>query len=583
MYLLGARSGITPNSSMELILTAVIGTLLGGMGRVFMGGLASLVLALITSYSVLVIGSRWQNLLIYGFLFVAIVVVPARHPSAAPAHPRTCTDRSGADGDAGRLRRMEYFMSVAVMIAIFVILAASYNLVIGYGGLATVAHPIFFALGAYTAALLAIHTGLPAPLCVLAGAAVATVASVLLAASSLRVSGDYLLIASLGFQLGLLQVIRNFEWTGGPGGLTDIPATITGAARTPAYLAICGAVAVATVAFIAWIVRGPYGRAITAMRDEELAFTALGRNAMSMKIALFAIGCGIAGIAGGLYAFYFQYLSPEQFDVLQSAAILTMVVLGGMGTTWGPVVGAALLLAVPQAITFLDLPPSIMAPMQGIIFTGLVLVFLFLRPAGLIGASGRGEMPAALARARPQRRRRMTEILRLSGVCKAFGGIVVADNVNLSIDAGEILGLIGPNGAGKTSLFNLISGVVRPDAGQIMLQGEPIDRMTLYRRARAGIARTWQNMLLFTSMSVMENLLIAPRHYPGELVLRLAFGRARDPPDRGRTARPRPGDPRAHGADAGGGRDGDRPAVRAPEACRPGAHADERRRAAAAR
>ena len=119
----------------------------------------------------------------------------------------------------------------------------------------------------------------------------------------------------------------------------------------------------------------------------------------------------------------------------------------------------------------------------------------------------------------------MTEILRLSGVCKAFGGIVVADDVNLSIDAGEIVGLIGPNGAGKTSLFNLISGVVHPDAGRISLQGEPIDRMPLYRRARAGIARTWQNMLLFTSMSVMENLLIAPRDYPGESVLRVAFGR----------------------------------------------------------
>jgi branched-chain amino acid transport system ATP-binding protein len=120
----------------------------------------------------------------------------------------------------------------------------------------------------------------------------------------------------------------------------------------------------------------------------------------------------------------------------------------------------------------------------------------------------------------------MTEILRLSGVCKAFGGIVVADDVSLSIGAGEILGLIGPNGAGKTSLFNLISGVVRPDAGRIMLHGDPIDRMKLYRRARAGIARTWQNMLLFTSMSVMENLLIAPRHYPGESALRLAFSRA---------------------------------------------------------
>jgi ABC-type branched-subunit amino acid transport system ATPase component len=119
----------------------------------------------------------------------------------------------------------------------------------------------------------------------------------------------------------------------------------------------------------------------------------------------------------------------------------------------------------------------------------------------------------------------MTEVLRLSGVCKAYGGIVVADKVSLSIDAGEVLGLIGPNGAGKTSLFNLISGVVRPDAGQIVLQGKPIDSLPLYRRARAGIARTWQNMLLFNSMSVMENLLIAPRLYPGESVLRLAFGR----------------------------------------------------------
>jgi branched-chain amino acid transport system ATP-binding protein len=119
----------------------------------------------------------------------------------------------------------------------------------------------------------------------------------------------------------------------------------------------------------------------------------------------------------------------------------------------------------------------------------------------------------------------MTEILRLSEVCKAYGGIVVADKVSLTIGAGEVLGLIGPNGAGKTSLFNLISGVVRPDAGRIELQGRSIDGLPLYRRARAGIARTWQNMLLFNSMSVMENLLIAPRSYPGESVLRLAFGR----------------------------------------------------------
>jgi branched-chain amino acid transport system permease protein len=291
---------------------------------------------------------------------------------------------------------MEYLATVAILIAIYVILSASYNLVIGYGGLATVAHPIFFAIGAYATGLLAIHSGLPPVVNVLVGAAAAMVASVLLAASSLRVSGDYLLIASLGFQLGLLQLIKNLDFNVGPGGIRAIPRTITGAARTPSILVISICHAVATVFAIRAIVRGPYGRAITAMRDEELAFTALGRNAMSLKIVIFAIGCGIAGIAGGVYAYYFQYISPDQFEVLQSAAILTMVVLGGMGTAYGPVVGALLLLAIPQAITFLQLPPSIMAPTQGIIFTVLVLLFLFLRPAGIMGAVEHKGRPRSL-------------------------------------------------------------------------------------------------------------------------------------------------------------------------------------------
>ena len=120
----------------------------------------------------------------------------------------------------------------------------------------------------------------------------------------------------------------------------------------------------------------------------------------------------------------------------------------------------------------------------------------------------------------------MTEILRVEGLQKRFGGIVVSDNVYLSIASGEILGLIGPNGAGKTSLFNLISGVLRPDAGSIFLNGHKIDAEPLYKRARMGIARTWQNMLLFRTMSVLDNLLIGPREYAGESIWRLTFGRA---------------------------------------------------------
>jgi branched-chain amino acid transport system permease protein len=280
---------------------------------------------------------------------------------------------------------MEYFASTGVLIGIYVILAASYNLIIGYGGLNTIAHPIFFALGAYTAALLGINTALPSVICILAGVGVAVVASVALAVTTLRISGDYLLIASLGFQLGLLQMVNNFEFTGGPAGLSNIPVTITGPGRGWIYLLICAALAVLAVWLVWRSMSGPFGRAVRAMRDDELACAALGRGLFAMKVVIFAVGCGAAGLAGGLYAYYFQYISPEQFNVAQSATILTMVVLGGIGTIWGPMVGAFVLVALPQAITFLHLPSSLVGPLQGLIFTSLVILFLFLRPYGLVG------------------------------------------------------------------------------------------------------------------------------------------------------------------------------------------------------
>ncbi len=280
---------------------------------------------------------------------------------------------------------MDYLASAGVLIAIYVILAASYNLIIGDGGLTTIAHPIFFALGAYTAALLGINTGLPAVVCIGAGIGVSVVASVALAVTTLRISGDYLLIASLGFQLGLLQAVNNLEFTGGPSGLSNIPVTLTGPSRGWLYLLICTALA-ALVTWLVWrSMAGPFGRAVRAMRDDELACAALGRGLFAMKVVIFAFGCGAAGLAGGLYAYYFQYISPEQFNVAQSATILTMVVLGGIGTIWGPVVGAFVLVALPQAITFLQLPSSLVGPLQGLIFTSLVIVFLFLRPYGLVG------------------------------------------------------------------------------------------------------------------------------------------------------------------------------------------------------
>jgi len=290
---------------------------------------------------------------------------------------------------------MEYAASVLILIGIFAILATSFNLIIGYGGLMSIAHPIFFALGAYTSGLMTIHFNIPIVAGMLCGSAVALVASIALSLPSLRVSGDYLVIASIGFQLGLLQIIKNLDWTGGPGGLSNIPPLIETVGWVPAvvYIAIVLLCALAVIYFVKWLVSGDYGRAITAMRDDEEAFKALGRNAVTMKIVLFAVGSGLAGLAGGLYAHYFLFVTPEQFEILYSAGMLTMVVVGGLGTVWGPALGAILLEALPQAINFLKLPSSIMAPLQGILFTGLVLIFLFTRPQGLVGTRAAPLLP----------------------------------------------------------------------------------------------------------------------------------------------------------------------------------------------
>jgi branched-chain amino acid transport system permease protein len=281
---------------------------------------------------------------------------------------------------------MEYLYGLIIIVGLYVVLATSFNLIIGYGGLVSIAHPVFFALGAYASAVLSRDFAVPVPLAIVAGMLVALVASIALALPSLRVSGDYLLIASIGFQLGLLEVIKNLRFTGGAGGFSNIPPFLIRDLGRESYVALVLVTMIAVILLVRWIARSDYGRAMSAMRDDELAFASVGRNAMWMKIAIFALGSGIAGLAGALYAHYFRFLTPEQFELVQSAAILTMVVVGGMRTTWGPVVGALLLEALPQALTFLNFPPSILGPVQGLLFTGLVLVFMFFRPQGLVPA-----------------------------------------------------------------------------------------------------------------------------------------------------------------------------------------------------
>ncbi len=281
---------------------------------------------------------------------------------------------------------MDYLYSILILIGLFIILASSFDLVIGHCGLISIAHPIFYAIGAYVSAMLAKHNIMPIPLAMLSGGVVAFVASALVAVPALRVSGDYLLIASIGFQLGLIELAKHIHEIGGAGGLTNIPSFLIRDYGRESYVVLVLVLAGLTVLFIKWLTQGPYGRMMAAMRDDELAFSMLGRNAIWVKVSVFGIGSGIAGLAGGLYAHYFRFLEPDQFGLLQSSAVLTMVVVGGLRTAWGPVIGALVLQLMPQMITFFNLPPSVLGPLQGLIFTGLVLVFMFKRPQGLLAA-----------------------------------------------------------------------------------------------------------------------------------------------------------------------------------------------------
>lgn len=280
---------------------------------------------------------------------------------------------------------MEYVYTIAILAGLNVILASGFNLILGYGGLVSVAHPIFYAIGGYGSALLAQKLGVPVPLAIVLGALLAAATSVFVSLPSLRVSGDYLVIASMGFQLGLLHIINNVELTGAANGLTNIPSIIEGPYRNLVYVLIVWGVALLTIGAIRWLVSGDYGRAITAMRNDEDAFAALGRDPVRIKVTLFALGSGLAGLAGGLYAHFYLYLTPEQFGIFASAALVTMVVVGGAATVRGPVFGAVLLTLLPELIRFIDLPVVVMAPLQGVLFTALVMLFLILRPQGLLG------------------------------------------------------------------------------------------------------------------------------------------------------------------------------------------------------
>ena len=285
---------------------------------------------------------------------------------------------------------MEYLLHILVVAGIYIILTLSLNLIVGYTGLPALGHAAFSCIGAYTSSLLALNIGLSPWIGLLIGACVAALSGVVIGYPAVRLKGDYLALATFGLGVIVYSIAKNWvSLTRGPMGLPGIPGfSILGFQLSGiwSYLLLVAVFVLLTIFVIKRIVDSPFGRILRSIREDEIASEALGKDTTKYKLLVFIIGAFFAGIAGSLYAHYITFIDPSSFTVMESITILLMVIFGGMGSISGSVVGAVILVVLPELLRFLGMPSSIAAPMRQMIY-GLLLVMLMLkRPQGIMGA-----------------------------------------------------------------------------------------------------------------------------------------------------------------------------------------------------
>ena len=276
----------------------------------------------------------------------------------------------------------EYLFHIAIISGFYIILALSLNLIIGYCGQVSLGHAAFYGLGAYASALVTMHWQFPFLLALLFAAIVAALFGLGLGIPTLRLKDDYLAIVTLGFGVIIDIVLLNLEITGGPDGLARISSPTFGGVNFRYkgwYLLLVAFFVVFTLVLIHRLVNSRHGRALKAIRDHEITARVMGINAAAYKIAMFTLSAGLAGMAGSLYAHYITFINPESFGLHTSIMILTMVVLGGMGSIIGSVVGACTLTILPELLRRF-------ADYQDLAYGALLIAMLIWRPQGLLGA-----------------------------------------------------------------------------------------------------------------------------------------------------------------------------------------------------
>lgn len=289
-----------------------------------------------------------------------------------------------------------YLAHYLVMVGIYTILALSLNLLIGYSGIFSLAHAAVYGIGAYASALVALKLGLGFWGGLVVAGTAGAFASALVAIPSLRVAGDYYIVASFGLQTVILTVFINWtSLTNGHAGLPGIPRPeIFGyVIDNPfKYVGLAAALAAFTYGVCYRLTHSAFGRTLRAIREDEIAAQATGKNVVRIKITITTLSSALGALAGSLYAHYITYINPTSFTLEESIFIASLVILGGTQRLAGPLAGAFILLALPEALKFLAIPDAVAAPLRQIIYGALLILFMFVRPEGILGR----------ARARPR-------------------------------------------------------------------------------------------------------------------------------------------------------------------------------------
>jgi branched-chain amino acid transport system permease protein len=353
-------------------------------------------------------------------------------------------------------------------------------------------------------------------LAIVIGMAVGALAAVILGLPTMHLRGVFLAIATLGFAEAIRILILNMEWTGGAQGMS-VPKILTPGLAW---------VMLALVAYWFWRQgRSRYGRALEAIREDELAARAMGIDVGWHRLSAFIAAGAVAGMYGVLWAYYVRLIAPQDFAFTAAIDGLVTAVVGGSTMFLGPLLGSGFQTMIPELQRSLGVEAGWIRPFLSSLL--LLVVILFL-PGGLASfLPRRVRMPAAAGddigsdQVGLARRRHPAEgesVAQVRGLAKEYGGVHAVRGVDLDIRSGEVVGLIGPNGAGKTTLVNMISGLVPPTSGTATVLGVRVGRTPVHKVAAAGVSRTFQHSKLFTRLSALENVLVG-----GHLVTRPTF------------------------------------------------------------